>query len=285
MRRGHVQELLAAYLDGELLPVERREVEEHLPGCRRCREALGRVRRGAELARELDVESLPAEAEERTWSAIREAIRAEEAREGSRTFRRRTARWAAAAAAAAVSIAVLAWWSSPRVEVERAQGPPTRLEEVALTARAERLEGAPLNFVTGSPEEARRWLEARGLSAALAVDRPRAERREIALEGAVDVSRPGLRAAAVSYRIDGHPVLLIAAREEAVPDAPRWGLFGKRVLYRRDGGAKLLTWTNGGKAYTLISDLPELGQRACLICHTDAERRRLVRRLGDEAGV
>lgn len=285
MRRGHVQELLAAYLDGELPAAERREVERHLPGCRRCREALQRVRRGAELARELEIESLPAEAEARIRSAIREATRAEEAREGPTGFRRRTVRWAAAAAAAAALLVLLAWWAAPGVEVERAQGPPTRLEEVALAARAELLEGAPLDLVTDSPEEARRWLEARGLSAALAVERSRAERREIALAGAWEVSRPGLRAAAVSYRVDGHPVLLIAAREETVPDAPRWGVFGKRVLYRRDGGAKLLTWTNSGKAYTLVSDLPELGQRACLICHTDAARRRLVRRLGDEAGV
>ena len=78
--------------------------------------------------------------------------------------------------------------------------------------------------------------------------------------------------------MDRAPLLLVAARQEEVPEAPHWSPLGKRVSYRRVNGTGVLTWTNSGKAYALVADLPTL-KRGCLLCHVDARRRELVRDL------
>lgn len=278
MIRRHVDRYLAAYRDGALPEDLRRLVERHLARCRRCRERATEVEAGRRHASALGGVALPEEAEERILAALRRA--AGESEEAAAPASPRHAwRWAAAATVA-LGLAFLAVRAVPDVTVVAAGGPPIPLEALALEAKARFETGAQRpEEVTGSPAEVRDWLEARGLSAALADRRTGRDRDAFELVGASDVSRPGMTAAAVSYRVDGHPVLLVAARQDEVAGAPRWGLLGKRVLYREHRGAKLLTWTNSGKAYTLVSDLPGLGQRACLLCHTDERRRRLVAEL------
>ena len=46
----HIEEQLSAYIDGELNPQERREVEEHLNACPRCRAEYEQLKEVAELA-------------------------------------------------------------------------------------------------------------------------------------------------------------------------------------------------------------------------------------------
>jgi hypothetical protein len=42
----------------------------------------------------------------------------------------------------------------------------------------------------------------------------------------------------------------------------------------------LLSWTNSGQIYTLVTELPGLGLESCFICHTDADGRPLIRAIG-----
>ena len=88
----------------------------------------------------------------------------------------------------------------------------------------------------------------------------------------------------IAFRVDDKPVSLLVAPDARVPDAPRWSALGKRVRWQVDPetGAKLLSWTNSGQAYTLVSELPGGGQRACLVCHTDPRRRALIASLDSE---
>jgi hypothetical protein len=142
---------------------------------------------------------------------------------------------------------------------------------------------ARLQIETDSVPQVRRWLRERtGLSASLAASRPAAERERYLLRGAAAVPADGFTAAAISYSVDSHPVTLLTARAKEVPASPPWGLFGKKVRYRLDPrtGTKVLTWTNSGQAYALVSDLPQLGQQACLVCHTDPARRQVIQTLG-----
>jgi hypothetical protein len=85
---------------------------------------------------------------------------------------------------------------------------------------------------------------------------------------------------AVWYAVDGRPVTLTVARQQDVPDGtPAWTLAGKRVRARRMGAHNLLSWTNSGQSYVLVSDLPADGRRACFVCHTQAARRAVIERL------
>jgi hypothetical protein len=92
-----------------------------------------------------------------------------------------------------------------------------------------------------------------------------------------------VRAAAVAYRIDGRPAVLLIADAGDVADRPEaWTLTGKTVRQHVDPatGVKLLTWTNSGQLYTLASSLGGAGLEGCFVCHTDAKRRRLIREIG-----
>jgi anti-sigma factor RsiW len=69
---------LSAYIDGELTPENRRELEEHLCGCAPCVEFVDSLRRTVELCRQFEPESSPApmtaEARERLLAACRKML-------------------------------------------------------------------------------------------------------------------------------------------------------------------------------------------------------------------
>jgi anti-sigma factor RsiW len=56
---GHLDDLLSAYLDGELTPAERVEVDAHLAGCPRCRDDLDGEREVRQVIRALPAVDAP----------------------------------------------------------------------------------------------------------------------------------------------------------------------------------------------------------------------------------
>ncbi len=69
---------LSAYIDGELTPEERRELEEHLCGCAPCVEFVNSLRRTVDLCRQFEPEDSPgpvtAEAKEQLLAACRKML-------------------------------------------------------------------------------------------------------------------------------------------------------------------------------------------------------------------
>ncbi|HVS01370.1 MAG TPA: zf-HC2 domain-containing protein [Thermoanaerobaculia bacterium] len=284
MRGGHVVRWLAAYAEGVLGEAERQRVEDHLERCRRCRQRLREVERGAALASGLG----PLEPPKSVAARLAAAAAAEAVEAPSPDPRRRAMTGPRVVAAAAVAVAVVAavlLWRAPSVRVVTSRGAPQGLEALAADTWGELAAGQlTLDLRTEDPAVLRRWLRQRDLDAALASERPATEASAFQLRGVRDLSRPGAPAAAVVYRIAGRDALLVTGRQADAPEVPRWSLTGKRVRFRHPpGGAKLLSWSNSGKAYVLASELPALGQRGCLICHTDAPRRRLVERLAADS--
>lgn len=90
----HVADALSAYLDDELAPAARREVDTHLPTCLFCREEFNLVQGARAAVRALPVRPFPAD----RWAELmgEPAV--------TRLFPRR-AGWALAAAAAAAAVA------------------------------------------------------------------------------------------------------------------------------------------------------------------------------------
>jgi anti-sigma factor RsiW len=286
MALGHPDRWLAAFLEGELPPRRQRRIARHLRGCPRCTRRLALVRAGLAATRELRPETPPPELDRR----LREILATPTAGAALHPAKRPSgvallARFALPTAAA---VALLVWGGSRRgAEVEVAVTPPGAFERLAVASHRGLGDGGLTgagrrSSVAGeSPAAVRAWLAERGLSAALAEHRPAPDAASFVLVGATDVSRPGLRAAAVRYRIDGAALTLLVARQEEVTDAPRWGPFGKRIRFREEDGTHLLTWTNSGKAYALASASDGGGavQRGCLLCHAEGRRAEQARRL------
>jgi anti-sigma factor RsiW len=291
MAGRHVVDELSRYCEGALPEEDARRTEEHLATCPECRQAEMEVRQGLRLAASLPRVELPEDVSARIRQALDRAPLA------PRAPRRL---WSAAAAAALLVAAALATRFHGRgretsaapsaqkggLSLQLEPGLPTAFEQAAFDLHADHADGRlALDVRTSSVPEVRRWSEETvGLGVSLAVERPPEDAGHFVLEGARAVRVGEAKAVAVAYRVDGRPVTLLTTRAEDAPGrSPEWNAAGKRVRFRESGGRKLLTWTNSGQAYALVSDLPAYGQRSCLLCHTTPARREAIRGLEPSA--
>lgn len=261
---------LGAYADRALPPAEAAAVTQHLVQCEACRERVAGLERAIAAVGELGIVPIPP----RRAAAMRRTL--EDAPIGvERPRKRRLAAVVLAAAVVVCAVAgVLAVRHESRLVFLQATGAPLAFEELALVEHAALRDGsAPLDIASADAPEVRRFLASHGQLVSL---RPVGAEDRIALRGARLL--PGRTAAAVSYRIDGQPVTLVVTHGANVPEAPIWNALGKAVSTRRGAGPTLLTWRNSGNAYTLVSELPGAGEKACFICHADPGRRRVIER-------
>ena len=105
-----VRKLLSAFMDGELDSPAESSLRSHLGRCRWCRHDLGRVRRGARLAREAREVDVPPARDSLVAAIVGGALHEED-----RHWRRKRAmrRWLLPAAAAAAVVLALAFLDSP----------------------------------------------------------------------------------------------------------------------------------------------------------------------------
>ncbi len=236
-----------------------------------------RPRAGLEagLARALGPARLP---EDRA-AAIRETLSTAEPRA------RRTPRWVAPVAAALLLAPAAALWHTsraPRLDPAPPGQPPSAFERLALGLHERGVDGAPTPALpTASAAAARAWARARtGVDVNLPAVRPAGDIGRFDLRAVAAVEHRGAPAAAVYYAVDGRPVTLAVARAADVADgAPAWTVAGKSIRSHAVSGHNLLSWTNDGQSYVLVSDLPGDGRRACFVCHTQPARRRVIERL------
>ena len=271
---------LLRYLERGLPERERRRLEAALAGSPRLR------RERAELARGLAAaESLRGtqELSETRAAAIEAALRAAAAA-GPRRARERSGLALAAAVLVGLGAALLLAAWDPGLRLEPGPADPSPLEAAALGLHERLEEGRlELDLATDSPRAARRFVRsAAGLDASLVEHGSpgRAERFE--LQGVAVTAVAGTPAAGVAYRIGGVPTLLLTVRAGAVSGAPAdWGPLGRTLRHRSVGSRRVLSWTNAGQSYVLVSRLPGHGQESCSICHAGSERSRLVERAAE----
>ncbi|HXE91527.1 MAG TPA: zf-HC2 domain-containing protein [Terriglobales bacterium] len=280
MFERHVSCLLSAYCHGEISTQDAERVQQHLRECDRCRRELDQVRLGVSLARQLPLMAAPAG----LWEQVHRRL--DEAPPPERTARSFWLRPVPLAAAAVLSFAVLSifWyyrWREP-LHLTVASTPLSTLESAALDQHRALLSGdQSLDYFARDPLDLRQWVERNTrLHASLALARPPEEAAQYRPVGARRILVGGVEVAVLAYRVDEHHVTLLTARLQDLADAPHAGVFSKDIAFRpiSPGDLKMLTWGTAGQAYVMVSDLPGFGQRSCFICHTDQQRRELIRR-------
>jgi mycothiol system anti-sigma-R factor len=89
------------------------------------------------------------------------------------------------------------------------------------------------------------------------------------LTGAGLVTYRGNNAALVTYEKDGAKISLLVASSKAAPvaggDEVRFG--NLTFHYRTDNGFKVITWSNHGLSYALVSSVSGSARESCLVCH------------------
>jgi hypothetical protein len=98
------------------------------------------------------------------------------------------------------------------------------------------------------------------------------------LEGARLVNFQDEYAAYVAYQMKERPISLVITSASAVE--PTGGEViaagGLKFHYNAIDGLKVLTWSDRGLTYALVSDLEERGQQSCIVCHEGTKDRDFI---------
>ena len=89
------------------------------------------------------------------------------------------------------------------------------------------------------------------------------------LEGARLVGYQNDYAAYVAYRMKDRPISLVITSESVAKPSGGEEIAsrGLRFHYNAIDGLKVITWSDRGLTYALVSDLEERGQQSCIVCH------------------
>ena len=271
---------LTLYLDNELQGVERATVEAHLAECEPC---------AAILARELNF-----------LKAVREScplhLASPELREKVQRFlsegqvptfvkaKRSSSRlnWVVAVAAGVlvVLLPVLVWRvvrQTERPEVRQ----PSSFALMAAGNHLRRTRGQlPLEIESSDPGHISDWFSNKvDFSVKLPnYQESSGQEKLYTLEGARLVGFEKDYAAYVAYRMNSRPITLVITSDSVATPSGGEEIQAKGLLFHYNAidGLKVLTWSDRGLTYALVSDLDERGQDSCIVCHEGTKDRDLL---------
>jgi anti-sigma factor RsiW len=136
----------------------------------------------------------------------------------------------------------------------------------------------PTEIQTGTPEAVTAWFTGKvPFHLQLPNSRPDPNSEPVyQLTGARLVNYKGSPAASVTYKASGEMVsLLIASSKSAVVAGGDQVRSGSLTFhYSRNAGHRVVTWSNRGVSYALVSPLAISAQESCLVCHQDMADRK-----------
>lgn len=270
-----IRRRLTLYLDNELQGAERAAVETHLAECEPCAAVLARELNFLKSVREsgpLHVAS--PELREKVEAILNEGrVVPVSAVKTSR----RPARfnWVVAVAAALLVLLapVLVW----RIVVRQ----PSSFALMAAETHLRHTRGQlPLEMESASPLNISGWFSNKvNFSVKLPnYQESSGQEKLYTLEGARLVSFEKEYAAYVAYRMKERPISLViisdsVARPSGGEEIASRGL---KFHYNAIDGLKVITWSDRGLTYALVSDLEERGQQSCIVCHEGTKDRDFI---------
>jgi anti-sigma factor RsiW len=89
------------------------------------------------------------------------------------------------------------------------------------------------------------------------------------LEGARLVGFQNDYAAYVAYRMKDRPITLVITSDAVARPSGGEEISSRGLMFHYNAidGLKVLTWSDRGLTYALVSDLDERGQQSCIVCH------------------
>lgn len=144
--------------------------------------------------------------------------------------------------------------------------------ETALATHRNYLKGTlPSGLQSNSPEAVTAWLRGKvPFDFRLPVAESASEKNPAyRLTGATLVDYKGKPAALLTYQRENDKIsLLVDSSSSAIVAGGDKVRFGKLTFhYRTDSGFRVITWSNHGLAYALVSSVSGSGRASCLVCH------------------
>jgi len=260
------------YLDNELQGAERAAVEAHLAECEACAAILARELNFLNAVRECGPLHTASPSLRGKVEAILNEGRVSPAALAAKT-RPRASRWVVAVAAGllVLLLPVLVWRLVKQTD-RPANGQPSKFALIAADTHLRHMRGQlPLEIESTRPQDISGWFSNKvNFSVKLPnYQESSGQEKLYTLEGARLVSYDNDYAAYVSYRMKDRPISLVitsdlVARPSGGEQIASKGL---RFHYNAIDGLKVITWSDRGLTYALVSDLDERGQQSCIVCH------------------
>lgn len=263
---------IALYLDGELHGPELEAMEQHLAGCGSCRCILNSESEWLSSIHQADY-----------FPAVPESLRrnvenlAERELGGSRQVSWTRHLRLAAAAVLVVGLA----WGVLQVRSVRSESVAERFEALAVDSHLRQLGGnLPLEIASSSAENISSWFSGK-VDFKLQLPNYQAvsgQEQLYHLNGARLVGFNNKYAAYVAYQMKGRLISLVVTSDLGrLPEGTRTvEMKGLKFHLTARNGLKVITWSDRGLSYALVSDGAELGQQSCIVCHTGAKDRELI---------
>jgi len=252
---------LPLYIDHELARGEVEDLERHLAGCAKCHDAFEVLRDVSDNIRAAKpLYDAPLESEARVRELIRARDRALIAR-----------RWRLAAAISAAFIAAL------MLRPVKAGGFP----EFAAGSHVRYASGAtPLDVASSQPEAVSRWLAPRlpfHFKLPDYINQPDSSKK-YSLSGARLLQYGNADVAYLAYSMNRRPIsLLVTSASQVKPGGGQtFRTGGIEFHFSSERGLRLITWSDRGLSYALVSDPGVTGAESCVICHgSTADRKKI----------
>lgn len=272
-----IRRRLNLYLDNELLGEDRVAVETHLRECQSCAVIFEREQSFINAIREcrpLHVASpvLRARVQETLSGSERETTTA---RKVSRS--RLTWGLAIAATLLLLLLPIVIWRTMSRSDKPTASS----FALMAADHHLRRTRGQlPLEVETAAPQVISDWFANKvNFSVKLPnYQESSGQERLYELEGARLVGYKDDYAAYVAYLMKQRPISLVITSDSVVKPSGGEEIVarGLKFHYNAIHGLKVLTWSDRGLTYALVSDLEERGQQSCIVCHQGTKDQDLI---------
>lgn len=276
-----IRNQIAFYLDDELESGERSEFDAHLRACETCREIFARQQRFFESVRDCGpLYETPPELRARveqilsgapsphaTPAKLRHRIQRVLRLPASRPARFIDAR----VGLALLALALLIGWGVTEY-IKTRHSPPSHFAMMAVDTHQRHQRGQlPLEIGSDVPEQISNWFAGK---VPFSVKLPNyqessGQEKLYRLEGARLVGYNNGYAAYVAYQMQMRPISLVVTSEATAQPSGGEQIVSKGLTFHYDSiqGLKVITWSDRGLTYALVSDLEERGQQSCIVCH------------------
>lgn len=254
-------------------------VEAHLSDCESCAALFARELNFLNAVREsASVHIAPPELRAKVQKILSEEPRVGGVEE-TRPRRASRVSWLVAAAAALLLLLLplLAWRIIKQSNVPAA----SRFALMAADTHLRHMRGQlPLETESADPQQISSWfLNKVNFSVKLPnYQESSGQEKLYTLEGARLVNYQSDYAAYVAYKMKERPISLVITSDSVA--RPSGGeeiqARGLTFHYNAIDGLKVLTWSDRGLTYALVSDLEERGQQSCIVCHEGTKDRDLL---------
>jgi len=271
---------LTLYLDNELQGDERGMVEAHLAECESCAAIFARELNFLNAVREsAALHVAPPELRAKVQRILSEGVSGVVGSEERRPRRASRVSWLVAAAAAVLLLLLplLVW------RIVKQSNTPTASSFALMAAETHlrHMRGQlPLETESANPQEISSWfLNKVNFSVKLPnYQESSGQEKLYTLEGARLVFFEKDYTAYVAYKMKERPISLVITSDSVA--RPSGGeeiqARGLTFHYNAIDGLKVLTWSDRGLTYALVSDLEERGQQSCIVCHEGTKDRDLL---------